>query len=66
MSTTIQVSRKTAQLLKELVKRTNAKSYDELIRNLVLGKLKTPKSLSGSNPKPSPFTERDEAELHEL
>jgi hypothetical protein len=66
MSTTIQTSRKTAQLLRELMKKTGAKSYDEIITALVHEKFDMPKSLFGSNPKLRPFTEKDEMESHAL
>jgi predicted CopG family antitoxin len=66
MSTTIQTSKKTAQQLKELMKKTGANSYDEVIRKLLGDRNEIPVSLFGSNPKLKPFTEDDEAEFHEL
>jgi hypothetical protein len=66
MSTTIQTSKKTAQLLRDLKKKTGAKSYDELISALVREKLDIPKSLFGSNPRLPPFSEEDEMKSHEL
>ena len=66
MSTTIQTSKKTAQLLRDLMKKTGAKSYDELIFAMAREKLDIPKSLFGSNPKLRPFTDEDETKSHEL
>lgn len=66
MSTTIQVSRKTLQLLNMLKERLSVKSYDELIRMMALEKLNLPKSMFGVNPRLSSFKEEDEAEFHEL
>lgn len=66
MSTTIQTSKKTAQLLKELMKKTGARSYDEVIATLAKEKLNVPKSMFGSNPKLKPFTEEEESQFHEL
>jgi hypothetical protein len=65
MSTTIQTSKKTAQLLRELMKKTGAKSYDEVIAGMAREKLSVPKSMFGSNPKLGRFTEKDEMEPHE-
>jgi len=65
MSTTIQVSKKTLQLLSILKEKLSAKSYDELLRKMALEKLGTT-SMFGSNPRLSPFNEEDEAEFHEL
>ena len=66
MNTTIQVSRKTLQLLAILKERLSAKSYDELLRRIALEKLNAPISMFGSNPKLSAFKEEEEAEFHEL
>ena len=66
MSTTIQVSRRTLQLLKILREKLAAKSYDELLQRLAAEKLGLPPSMFGSNPKLTPFTEEDEGEAHEL
>jgi len=65
MSTTIRVSKKTLQLLNILKERLSVKSYDELLRKIVLEKLGV-KSMFGSNPKLSPFKKEDDAEFHEL
>ena len=65
MSTTIQVSKKTLQLLSILKEKLSAKSYNELLRKMALEKLGTT-SMFGSNPRLSPFKEEDEAEFHEL
>jgi hypothetical protein len=66
MSTTIQTSKKTAQQLRELMKKTGAKSYDEVISRLVRERDHALVSLFGSNPKLKPFTKSDEAEFHDL
>jgi pyridoxal/pyridoxine/pyridoxamine kinase len=66
MSTTIQTSKKTAQLLRELMKKTGARNYDEIIAAMAREKLKVPKSMFGSNPKLKAFTEGEESHFHEL
>lgn len=66
MATTIQVSRKTRQLLDVLKKKLSAKSYDEVLQKLIAEKIEIPTSMFGSNPKLSRFKEEEEAELHEL
>jgi hypothetical protein len=66
MSTTIQVSKRTARILRELMKKVNAKSYDELIRAMIKGKYEVKDSLFGSNPNLTSFREEEEAEFHEL
>ena len=66
MSTTIQVSKRTARILRELMKKTNAKSYDELIRSMIKERYEVKDSLFGSNPKLTSFKEEEEAEFHEL
>lgn len=65
VSTTIQTSKKTAQLLRDLMKKTGAKNYDEIIASLAREKLRVPKSMFGSNPKLGHFTAADELESHE-
>ena len=66
MKTTIQVSKKTLQLLNILKERLSAKSYDELLRRMALEKLNITTSMFGSNPELSSFREEEEAEFHEL
>lgn len=66
MATTIQVSRKTKQLLDMMKRRMSAKSYDEVLRKLIAEKMGMPVSLFGSNPRLTPFSEEEEAEFHEL
>ncbi|MBO3840670.1 MAG: hypothetical protein QXS66_02925 [Thermoproteota archaeon] len=66
MATTIQVSRKTRQLLDALKKRLSAKSYDEVLQRILAEKTEIPSSMFGSNPKLSSFREEEEAEFHEL
>ncbi len=65
MATTVQVREKTLQLLSQLKKEMGLKSYDELINRLIAQK-GIPTSMFGSNKKLKPFTDRDEAEFHEL
>ncbi|MDW8033644.1 MAG: hypothetical protein RMI79_01640 [Nitrososphaerota archaeon] len=66
MATTIQVSRKTKQLLDALKRRLSAKSYDEALQKIIAEKMGIPTSMFGVNPKLSRFKEEEEAELHEL
>lgn len=66
MATTIQVSRKTRQLLNIFKKKLSAKSYDEVILRMLAEKTGIPLSMFGSNPRLSSFKEEDEAEFHEL
>jgi len=66
MPTTVQISRKTLQMLNELKKEVGAKSHDEVIKLLISERKKIPHSMFGSNPKLSPFSREDEAEFHEL
>jgi len=66
MKTTIQLDKKTVQILKDLMKRLNAKTYDEVIRLLIKEKYGIKNSLFGSNPRLAPFKEEEEAEFHEL
>jgi hypothetical protein len=65
-TTTIQTSKRTAQQLREIMKKTGAKTYDAVIRELIEEKQLTPSSLFGSNTRLKPFTSHDEAEFHEL
>ena len=66
MATTVQVSDKTLQILNKLKDETGLKSHDEVIRELIAERRKLPKSMFGSKPKLRPFSDRDEAESHEL
>jgi|GEM_PF-4025905 len=66
MNTTIQVSRKTPQLLNMLKRKLSARSYGELLRRIVAEKLNLPVSLFSFNPKLKPFKEEGETEFHEL
>jgi len=66
MPTTVQVDEKTLQMLNKLKGELRARSHDEVIRTLVSERRKIPRSMFGSNRKLTPFTERDEAECHEL
>jgi hypothetical protein len=59
METTVQLSKNTVQILKDLKKKMHAKSYDEVISRLVLKESGIPKSMFGSNPKLDPFTEEE-------
>ncbi len=64
--TTVQVDEKTLQMLNKIKKETKAKSHDEVIRALISERKKIPSSMFGSNRKLKPFSQRDEAEFHEL
>lgn len=66
MSTTIQTSKKTVQQLREIMKKTGARNYDEVITKLISDQHQIPKSLFKSNPKLKPFAHAEEAEFHEL
>ncbi|MDI9576683.1 MAG: hypothetical protein QM398_00925 [Thermoproteota archaeon] len=66
MTTSIQVDEKTLQMLKEIKKETKAKSNDEVIKNLIAERKKIAQSMFGSNPKLSSFSEKDEAEFHDI
>jgi hypothetical protein len=65
METTIQVRKQTAQVLRDIKRKMNAKSYDEVIESLIKKGVKEPKSMFGSNPKLGPFTEEDRAEIRD-
>lgn len=66
MATTVQVDEKTLQMLNKAKKEMKAKSHNEVIKKLLNEHRKTPKSMFGSNPKLTSFTEEDRAEFHEL
>jgi hypothetical protein len=66
LSTTVQVSKKTLQMLNELKKEVGAKSHDEVIKLLIFERKKIPSSMFGANPRLSPFSREDEVEFHEL
>jgi predicted CopG family antitoxin len=66
MPTTVQVDEKTLQMLNKLKEEMKARSHDEVIKKLVTERKKIPCSMFGSNRKLKPFSERDEAEFHEL
>ena len=66
MTTSVQVSERTLQLLNKLKQDKGLKSLDQVIRELVAERGKIPKSMFGSNPKLRSFTAKDEAEAHEL
>jgi predicted CopG family antitoxin len=66
LPTTVQVAEKTLQMLNKLKKEIGAKSHDEVIRMLISERKKIPRSMFGSNPNLRPFSQKDEAEFHEL
>ena len=66
LATTVQVDEKTLQMLNEAKKEMKAKSHDEVIKRLLTERKKIPRSMFGSNPKLSSFTEEDRAQFHEL
>ena len=66
MPTTVQVDEKTLQMLNVIKKETNARSHNEVIKTLIIERNKIPCSMFGSNRKLKPFSNKDEAEFHEL
>ena len=64
--TTVQVNEKTLQMLNKAKKEMKAKSHDEVIKKLLADRKKIPRSMFGSNPKLTSFTENDRVEFHEL
>jgi hypothetical protein len=64
--TTVQVDEKTLQMLNKIKKETKARSHDEVIKTLIIDRKKIPCSMFGSNRKLNSFSERDEAEFHDL
>ena len=66
MTTSVQVNKKTLQMLNEAKKEMKAKSLDEVIKKLLIKRKKIPGSMFGSNPKLESFKAEDEAEFHEL
>ena len=66
MTTTVQVSEKTLQMLNKLKEEMQARSNDEVIKTLISERKKIPKSMFGSNPKLNAFSSEDEAKFHEL
>jgi hypothetical protein len=66
LTTSVQVSERTLQLLNKLKREEGLRSLDQVIRELVAERGKIPKSMFGSNPKLRSFTAKDEAESHEL
>ena len=66
LTTTVQVSERTLQILNKLKQEEGLKSLDQVIRELVAERNKIPKSMFGSNPRLRSFTAEDEAESHEL
>jgi hypothetical protein len=66
MTTSVQVSERTLQLLNELKLEEGLESYDQVIRQLISDRMKIPRSMFGSNRRLQRFTARDHAESHEL
>ncbi len=66
LTTCVQVSDRTLQLLNKLKQETGLKSLDQVIRELVAERGGIPKSVFGSNPKLRSFTAKDKAESHKL
>ena len=62
MSTTVQVDEETLQRLREAKARTGARSYDELLRQLLSREAAEGGSLLGAHPEMRPF--RHEATAH--
>jgi hypothetical protein len=66
LTTSVQVSERTLQLLNKVKREEGLRSLDQVIRELVAERGKIPKSMFGSNPKLRSFNAKDEAESHEL
>lgn len=66
MTTSVQVSERTLQLLNKLKQEEGLKSHDQVIRELISERKKIPLSMFGSNRRLRTFTAKDEAEAHEL
>jgi hypothetical protein len=66
LPTTVQVNEKTLQMLNKVKKELKAKSHDEVIKTLINERKKILCSMFGSNRKLNSFSEKDEAEFHEL
>ncbi|MBS3089499.1 hypothetical protein J4461_01295 [Candidatus Pacearchaeota archaeon] len=59
METTIAIKERTAQLLMQLKRKLEAKSFDEIILAMIKEKEKIPSSRFGSQPALKKFTERE-------
>ena len=66
MPTTVQVNEKTLQMLNKVKKEMKAKSYDEVIKTLIIERKKIPSTMFGSNRKLNSFSQHDEVEFREL
>ncbi len=66
MPMTVQVNEKTLQMLNKAKKEMKVKSYDEVISKLLIERKKIPRSMFGSSPNLTPFTEEDRAKFHDL
>lgn len=66
MATTIQVSQETKQLLEELKKKDQTKTYDEVIQKLAQKQLRIPRSMFGATKKITPWKKEDRAVFREL
>jgi hypothetical protein len=66
METTIAVKESTAQLLAQLRRKLEAKSFDETILRIVMEREKIPESRFGSQPTLKKFTERERGKDREL
>jgi hypothetical protein len=62
----VQVEEKTLQMLNKIKKEMKAGSHDQVIKTLILERKNISCSMFGSNRKLKPFSEKDEAEFHEL
>ncbi len=58
MTTSVQVSEKTLQLLLRLKKELRARSLDQVIHDLIFERKKIPRSMFGSNPSSDRFLPR--------
>ena len=66
MTTSVQVSERTLQLLNKLKEELGVRSLDLVIMDLISERRRIPRSMFGSNPRLRPLTAKEEAESHEL
>jgi hypothetical protein len=65
MTKRVRVSERTLQLLNKLKRERGMRSHDEIIRELLSGWRKIPKSMFGSNPRLRSFVGKDEADVED-
>ncbi|MBI4363068.1 MAG: hypothetical protein HY558_07835 [Euryarchaeota archaeon] len=65
MPTTIQIDKTTLQLLQKEKKQTRARSYNQVIRDLLGRKSRIADSMFGAHPHMAPFTREDRMRFHD-